>query len=221
MTVVSDNGHSEFNIDFPEKFRLHVLNYFAGSLVLDKPCYTEFLDFATCNLVDKKPLLQLLQACHTGSIAHTCWAIIVPKVHPLFCNWWAKQLRTLRSAGWDLQFHLVLLADTLPCSWECQLSLNGSRLDASWLQPFRSRVTLFDPCVRTTLVSDTFSFQVMKRVRAITFSTQGVGQLTGTDRSSWQVQLIPPFQAPFRLVVDFAAVDERAVLTHAQVLAYR
>ncbi len=85
---------------------MHVLNYFAGSHVLDKSCYSDFLDFATCNLVEKKTLLQLLQTCHTGDTAQTCWVIVVPKVHPLFCNWWAKQLRTLKSAGYDLLFSL-------------------------------------------------------------------------------------------------------------------
>ena len=162
MTADGDHSLSEFSISFPDTFRLHVLNYFAGSFTLDQPCYTELLDFNSSNLVNKKTLLQILQACHSGNIAHTCWVIILPKVHPLFCNWWAKQLRSLQSGGWDLQFHLLVLTDTLPCSWESQLTLTGSRLDASWLQPFRSRLTLFSPCVQTTLVKDTCAFKDMK-----------------------------------------------------------
>ena len=83
------------------------------------------------------------------------------------------------------------------------------------------RLTLFSPCVPTTLVTDTCAFKVMKRVRAITFSTQGVGQCADTEHSRWQENLIPAFQVPVRLVVDFAVADECAVLAHAQVLAHR
>ena len=82
-------------------------------------------------------------------------------------------------------------------------------------------LTLFDPCVRTMFVSETCYFQAMRRVRSITFSTQGAGQVSDVDHSSWQLQLLPPFGVPCRLVLDFAAVDENVVLAHAQVLAYR
>ena len=92
-----EHGHSEFKVVFSYKSQLHVRNYFAVAHFLDNASLDQFLVFTAGHLVDKKPLLQLLQDYYSGCIESTSWVILPPKVHPFFCNWWSKQMRALQS----------------------------------------------------------------------------------------------------------------------------
>ena len=162
LTTPDGSGISELNLDFPDAFQIHIRNIFAGSYsVLDmysaKSFYTDLFDFAPEGLLDKKPLMQLLNEHSIGWSDGGCWVLVIAKVPALFCNWWAQQMLALWSSGWNLTFHLVLLSDALPCSWEAQSLLVGSRLDAQRLQTYVSQTTLLDPCVRTRrVVCDTY-----------------------------------------------------------------
>ena len=127
----------------------------------------------------------------------------------------------LQETGRNLHFHLILLADSLPCSWDVQARLLGGRMDAQWLASFRSQTVLFDPIVQTTFRSSESVFTIGKRVRAISFSPQPRGGHSETLHSRWQAQLIPPFEASPRLVLDFEADDASKVEGMVQVLAYR
>ena len=99
--------------------------------------------------------------------------------------------------------------------------LQGSRLDAHWLETYRAQTFVFEPHVKTTFVSDDSVFTPLKRIRAITFRTKNIEEPTRIAHSRWQEQLLPAFSVPDRFVVDFSAGDERAVLSFLQVLAFR
>ena len=127
----------------------------------------------------------------------------------------------LRYTGRNLKFHVLLLADALPCTWEIQSSFLGGRMDAQWLTTFRSETIFFDPCVQTTFVSSESVSTVGKRVRALSFASQSGFRQAQTRHTRWQTQLLPPFEASPRLVIDFDAGGSFKVQGLVQVLAHR
>ena len=111
----------QFDIDFPEEFQIHIHTIFPGSRSLlntrsANAFYADLLNFEPQSLLDKKPLVQLLDEYSLGLDDGGSWALVLSKVPALFCNWWAKQMLALRSSAWNLTLHLVLLSDPFPCS---------------------------------------------------------------------------------------------------------
>ena len=147
--------------------------------------------------------------------------MVLSKIPPLFCNWWAKQIQILNNENARLTFHMVLLADALPCSWTSLVHLRGSRLDAMRLDRYRRKTTFFDPCVPVAMTSATSTHVVLKKMRAITFTTEAVDGSFEKVFSTWQVQRLPAAEAPARLMVDCVLGDELKVQSLLQVLAYR
>ena len=230
----------EFDVEFPVKFQLHVRQAFADSLCLLHPAmhnsdvaaqthgtvgasevsvfYNDLLDFGVQR---KKPLHQLFNDCFDGGGFISSWVILLPRLPPQFCDWWETQLGILRETGIKLTVHVILLTDALPCSWEALSRLRGSRLDAHRFDKFRSKSVLFSPSVHTKMNSTSMSFSVLKKVRAITFTTCGLQGNHVVEHSAWQVSLLPSFQTPSRLVVDFDANDVVLVSSLVQVCCYR
>ena len=228
MPSDNESASLEFNLEFPEKFQLHVCRVFSDATCLFSSTtryynvadhyamvrptmtgqfYKDLLDFESGT---KKPLLQCLQECRSDMGSGTSWVMVLSKIPPLFTDWWAGQLGLLREMGVDLTIHVILLSDALPCSWEAVSHLRGSRLDASRLDAFRAKTIRFVPNVHTAIGSERGVFRVMKKVRAVSFTTGGLGSEVVVVSSLWQEQLLPSFKAPSRLVIDFAAEDALA-----------
>ena len=115
------------------------------------------------------------------------FVMVLSKIPPLFCNWWAEQMRILNNENARVTFHMVLLADALPCSWTSLVHLRGSRLDAMRLDRYRRKTTFFDPCVPVAMTSATSTHVVLKKMRAITFTTEAVDGSFEKVFSTWQV----------------------------------
>ena len=242
MSQNVDSLSTELDLEFPLRFQVHVSQTFpASTLLLNsatsycaavahspgstfvEPCrvkefYRNLLDFG--NAI-KKPLLECLEDMADVAVNGSSWVIVLPKLPPLFCDWWGGQLSMLREIGVQLSIHLILLADVLPCSWGAALRLRGSRLDAPRLDAFRAGSTLFEPSVGTKMSSELQSCSVQKRARAITFTTGGLVSDATTVSSLWVPQLLPSLQVSSKVLIDFPASDAIRVLSVVQVCAYR
>jgi len=163
----------------------------------------------------------MLGDCFPGQVDGTSWVVVLPSVHPGFCQWWAEQLVKLRVTGWDLTVHILVLAENLPCSWSVMSLLRGTRLDANHLETFRSHITCFEPSVRTSFSDGISNFCVLKKIRGITFKTVPFIGACPTVPSRWQQPLVPPFRTSPRLIVDYSAEDSFQMLGLLQVWAHR
>ena len=101
------------------------------------------------------------------------------------------------------------------------MRLRGTRLDAHWLDTYRSHVTFFDPSASVSMVGVDSSRLILERIRAISFTTVGAEDQTQLVYTRWCEQLLPAFAPSSRLVIDFAANDELKMLSLVQVMAYR